>query len=99
MHAQKGMGPPSTFVEVNFFVRLSSNPPVLARLYADLPELEVHFWEYAQYQSAQQLLGFSLVQAEEIAGAAARCTMELDGRKVWITTGMSKASFFLSTVT
>ncbi|EJU02723.1 hypothetical protein DACRYDRAFT_115722 [Dacryopinax primogenitus] len=89
-HTQPGVDLPQTFVEVGYFVCLEKKPLWLAQLYTHLPELEVHFWEYDRYQHADDLSAYPLTHVDKIAGAAARCMMELDSCKTWITTGMSK---------
>ncbi|KZT59546.1 hypothetical protein CALCODRAFT_186039 [Calocera cornea HHB12733] len=90
-HTQPGIDVPHTFAVVAWLVPLPEMPN-LADLYQNLPELEVEFWRHRQYQPLDDLAPDPLVLADDIAGVAARCEMEIEGETVWVTTGMSQVS-------
>ncbi|EJT97827.1 hypothetical protein DACRYDRAFT_24787 [Dacryopinax primogenitus] len=88
-HMQPGIGKCLTFALVDWLVPLQDLPSY-ADLYHPYPELEVDFWEPGQYLQDTEWAPPALILAEDICGVAARCTMEFEGRRMWITTGMSK---------
>jgi len=94
-HNQPNLDVPQVFVKISYLVPLRREPPQLVALYDQLPELEVNFWEHGQYQTGEDFGASSLMHADGIAGTAARCTLELEDRKIWVTTGMSKTGRIL----
>ncbi|EJU01672.1 hypothetical protein DACRYDRAFT_16285 [Dacryopinax primogenitus] len=73
---------------------LSDTPPH-ADLYVDFKELEVDFWQYARYRQLADVGPDAIIPAHDICGTVARCTMEVGGRKMWITMGLSKLVWFV----
>ncbi|KZT54921.1 hypothetical protein CALCODRAFT_510434 [Calocera cornea HHB12733] len=92
-HSQEGVTPPVTFALVAWLVPLQDTP-LHADLYRDLKELEVDFWKYDVYQGPDDFGPDALVAATDLCGMAARCTMEVGGRRIWITTGLSKMMLY-----
>ncbi|KZT50088.1 hypothetical protein CALCODRAFT_488967 [Calocera cornea HHB12733] len=89
-HRQSGIEQIHTFAEVAWLQPLQDTPKH-ADMYREFPELEVNFWEHRRYLKAGDWEPDPLILVKDIAGTAARCEMESEHGKIWITTGMSKS--------